>query len=305
MAVLVEDPAPSARRLKFRRTQTLFSREPDLCRQIALRRRESGIRPSATRQLYTRSQRRSLEAILRGYLTEQSPPSINEIASKLGYKSSGSIVSFREACRERFPELCSAVSAKRRQQILRKKETMRRAVEDARAENPPPSLREIGRRLGYTAEIVVVQTFPDLCNSYKQWRKSWFEDRRSKLRLSIREWLAAELAPTISSVCRHFGISEAYLQVRFPEENAEVVRRSAECGRRVRESRTVALHTEVFNIVQELLQRDLFYPSLPRVRAALGPDTRRSWPLLRAAIDKALSRLGSVVRPRNELGQFV
>ena len=65
-----------------------------------------------------------------------------------------------------------------------------------------------------------------------------------------------------------------------------------------------ALREAVFNVVQELLQRNL-YPSLPRVRAELDPDIRSYWPLLRPAINNALSRLGTLVRPRNELGQFV
>ena len=111
-AVLTETPAPSvaevARRLQFRRTQTLVSREPEFCKQIALRRRQSGLRPSATRQLYPRSERHRVEAILRTYLAEESPPSINEIASKLGYMGNGGI-------RERFPELCDAIVAKRQQ----------------------------------------------------------------------------------------------------------------------------------------------------------------------------------------------
>lgn len=181
---------------------------------------------------------------------------------------------------------------------------MRRALEDARAEAPPPSLKQIGHRLGYTAEVVVVQTFPDLCKSYKEWRKGWFGSHRDKLRLLIREWLAAEAEPTVSSLCRQFGVSAAYLQTRFPGENAEVVRRSAECARRAREARTVALREEVFRIVEELLKRNL-YPSLPCVKSAFGPDSRRSQPLLRPAIDNALLRLGPVLRPRNELGQFV
>jgi hypothetical protein len=70
--------------------------------------------------------------------------------------------------RERFPELCCAIVAKRKQQVLRKKEEMRRALEEARAETPPPSLKQIGRRLGYTAECAVVGTFPDLCHSHKE-----------------------------------------------------------------------------------------------------------------------------------------
>ncbi len=108
----------------------------------------------------------------------------------------------------------------------------------------------------------------------------------------------------MSLVCRTFGISAAYFQEHFPEENADVVRRSAECARKAREVCALALREKVFITVQELLQRNL-YPSLPRVRAALSPDMTTYHPLLRPAIDHALWRLGSVVRPRNELGQFV
>jgi transposase-like protein len=206
--------------------------------------------------------------------------------------------------RERFPELCCAIVAKRKQQVLRKKDEIRRALEEARAETPPPSLKQIGRRLGYTAEGVVVGTFPDLCHSYKEWRKRWSEEQRNRLGRSIRERLAAEAQPTVSSVCRTFGISASYFQEHFPEENAKVVQRSAERARKSREVNDAALREEVFTVVQQLLQRNL-YPSLPRVRAGLGPNITKYYPLLRPAINNALSRLGSVVRPRNELGQFV
>ena len=180
---------------------------------------------------------------------------------------------------------------------------MCRALEDARAETPPPSLKEIGRRLGYTAEGTVVGLFRDQCHSYKEWRKDWSEDHRNKIGFLIREWLAAEAQPTVSSVCRNFGFSEAYFLEHFPGENAEVVRRSAEGARKTREACVATLYEKVFTTVQDLIQRDL-YPSLPRVRAELSPGMRRSWPLLRYAIDNALSRLGCVVRPRNELGRF-
>jgi plasmid stability protein len=300
-AVLTENPTPSvaevARRLKFRCTQTLVSREPEFCRQIALRRRQSGLRPSVTRQLYPRSKRRRVEAILRAHLAEENPPSINEIAAKLGYKGSGGI-------RERFPGLCRLIVAKRKQQVLVKKDAIRRALQDARAETPPPSLNQIGRRLGYTAGGVFVRNFPDLCNDYKQWRKAWAEDQRIRLGRSIRKWLAAEAQPTVSSVCRTFGISAAYFQEHFPEENAEVVQRSAEWATKARAANAAALREAVFNVVQQLLQKNL-YPSLPCVRAELDPDIRSYWPLLRPAINNALSRLGSVIRPRNELGQFI
>jgi hypothetical protein len=230
-------------------------------------------------------------------MVQEDPPSVNEIASSLGYKSSGAI-------RARFPELCGAIVAQRRQQVQQKKQRMRLALEKARAETPPPSLIQIGRWLGYTAEVVLVQTFPHLCNSYSSGERLGPKNIWTKLRLLIREWLSAEAAPTIASACPHFGVSATYLQVNFPAENAEVVRRSAECARKAREAHAVAQREEVFKIVIELLQSGL-YPSLPRVRSALGPNMRRRWSLLRPAIDDALSRLGPVLRRRNELGRFV
>jgi hypothetical protein len=301
MSALIENPPPTvaeiARRLKFRCTQTLASREPDLCRRISARRSDSGMRPAATKFLFARSRRREVEGILGDELTLKDRASLNEIASYLGYKSSGGI-------RERFPEVCRAIVAKRRQHSQCKGEIMRRALENAHAQNPPPSLKQIARELGYAAEISIVRIVPEICDRYKEWRKAWAQQHRSQPRLSIREWLQSEASPSISSACHYFGISSSYLQVHFPAENAELVRISAEQARRDRDAGTVAQREEVYGIVRELLQKNL-YPSLPRVQAALGPKTKRSYQLLRPAIEQALARLGSVPRPRNDRRQFV
>ena len=298
---LTESPAPSvaeiARRLNFRRAQTLWSREPELCRQIAERRRESCTNASPAKQLYPKSERRHLERVLRGYLAMQNPPSLNEIASQLGYKGSGSI-------RERFPEMCRSIRAKRKQLMLNNRDKVRAAIEAARTEVPPPTLKQIGRRLGYTCEAVIVPTFPEMCACYKEWRRAWFKDQRHSLCLAIRSWVVAEATPTVTSVCRHFGISPTYFQLNFPEDNKELVRRSAERARRARTDRARALQEEVYQIIYVLRQNGL-YPSLPRVRSALHPGSTRYSPLIRSAIDEARAIFGPIMRQRNELGRFV
>jgi AraC-like DNA-binding protein/transcriptional regulator with XRE-family HTH domain len=295
---LSENPPPSvaeiARRLEFRRTATLWVREPDLCRQIAARRRTSGTMSNAT-QLY-KCEKQRLESVLRRYLTRQNSPSVNEIAFQLGYKGSGSI-------RERFPELCRAISAKRSQQTLRKRETLRLAVETARTESPPPSLKQLARRLGLGCVNVLTGSCPETCASYKQWRRAWADEQRDKLRLSICGWLAAEPAPSVASLCRHFGISASYLQLRFPPENRKVVQRTAERTRAARENRVVIMRQEIFKIVHDLYEKNL-YPSIPRVKSALSEGLPRAWPLLRILIDEAISQFGSVMRQRDELGRF-
>jgi transcriptional regulator with XRE-family HTH domain len=285
---LTEDPPPSvaavARRLNFRRTQTLRAREPELCKQIAARWRDSGTIVRAASNLYKKSQRHRLERILRRHLARENPLSVNEIASTLGYKGSNGI-------RERFPDICRAIVSKRKQHSFQKKEHMRRALEDARTENPPPSLKQIARRFGFTAENVLSINFPDMCAAYKQWRRAWLEEQRTKLRLSIQEWVAAQPAPTVKSVCLHFRVSDAYFQLHFPEENAEVVQSSAERIRIAREHRDAVMRKEVFEIVCELCEKNI-YPSLPRVKSALSPGLSRCWPLFRPTIDEAKSRFG-------------
>jgi len=298
---LTENPPPSvaeiARRLNFRRAQTLWSREPKLCKQIAERRRESGINMSPAKQLYPRSKRTHLERTLRRYLREENPLSLNEPASQLGYKGSASI-------RERFPELCRAITTKRKQLMLQKKEKIRTAIEAARSEVPPPTLKQIGRRLGYTCEAVIVPRFPEMCASYKEWRRAWFKQQRHRLRLAIRNWVAEEATPTVTSVCRQFGISPTYFQLNFPADNKELVRRSAERAGRARIDRARALEEEVHRIICDLLKKDL-YPSLARVRSALHPDSTRYSPLIRTAINEAIPSFVPTIRQRNELGRFV
>ena len=184
---LREEPPPSvaeiARRLEFRSDDTLKLREPALCRQIVARRRASGTAISSARPLYKICEGYRLENILRAHLAQESPLSLKEIASKLGYKAA-------HAIRRRFPELCRAIAAKRKQQPLRGREKLRLALEAAHTESPPPSLMQIARRLGFSSEKVLLTAYPEICASHRQWRREWREEQRGHLRLSIREWLA-------------------------------------------------------------------------------------------------------------------
>ncbi len=301
IAALSQSPPPSvaaiARGLKFRCTQTLRSREPDLCKQLAVRRRDSGIIVENTKRLYKKSEKRRLEDALRRHLAKESPVSLNDIASNLGYKGSGSI-------RERCPELCQAIVKKRKRHFQQKREEMRCVLENARTEDPPPSLKHIARRLGFTAEGILVHTFPEMCAVHKQRRTTWLQEHREQRRLSIRQWLATEPAPTTASVCLRFGISLSYFPLHFPEEYAEVLKRISERNRIAHEHRCVAMRKEVFTTVQHLREKNI-YPSLARVKSALSPGLTRSWLLLRSAIDDAISQFGAAMRPRNELGRFV
>ena len=297
---LREEPPPSvaeiARRLEFRSDDTLRFREPDLCRQIAARRRGSGIAVNPAEPFFKNSEGRRLENILPDHLAQERPLSLREIASKLGYKADNAI-------RTQFPELCRAITAKRKLHPGRGREKMRLALQAARTEIPPPSLMQIARRLGFSSEEALLTADPEMCASLRQWRRAWFEEQRNDLRRSIREWLAAEPAPTVTAVCLHFDISWCYFQSRFPVEKAEVVRRAAERARMEREFRAVKMRNEVFDIVLKLHDQRTF-PSLSRVKSALSQDLAGHTPQLRTIIDEAIAHFGPIVRHRSDLGQF-
>ena len=295
-----EEPPPSvaeiARGLAFHSDETLRFREPDLCKQITARRRDSGAARNSARPIFMHSERYRLENILRHHLAQESPLSLKEIASKLGYKAP-------HAIRERFPGLCRAITAKRKLHPGRGKEKVRLALEAARTESAPPSLMQIARRLGFSCEAALLTADPEMCASHRQWRRAWFEEQRDQLRRSIREWVSAQPAPTVTSVCLHFSISTRYFQSRFPEEKGEVVRCAAECARKARERRGVLMRDEVFEIVRKLHEERIF-PSLSRVKSALSPDLAGHTPQLRTIIDEAITHFGPIMRHRSELGQF-
>jgi hypothetical protein len=108
----------------------------------------------------------------------------------------------------------------------------------------------------------------------------------------------------VTSVCLHFGISQAYFQFHLAEENRALVERSAERARLAREARAVAMRKEVFEIIRGL-QEEKIYPSLPRVRSALSPGLPGHSPLLRTLIDQATLQYGYVLRQRDDFGRFV
>jgi hypothetical protein len=80
---LSEEPPPSvaeiARRLEFHSDDTLRFREPDLCRQITARRRDSVTVVSSARPVYKICEGYRLENILRGNLAQESPLSLRDL----------------------------------------------------------------------------------------------------------------------------------------------------------------------------------------------------------------------------------
>ena len=123
-------------------------------------------------------------------LEEYPPPSVREAARRLGYKHTTSLST-------RYPALCKMLTARHRQsrrhrhrtqpssRLRHDAATIERALRQALEESVPPSLMEIGRRLGYSSEIPL-RRFPSLCRAIVSRR------RRPPLKPALQQVLKEE-----------------------------------------------------------------------------------------------------------------
>jgi hypothetical protein len=68
----------------------------------------------------------------------------DRIAANLGYAADGSL-------RQKFPELCRALSARIAEQRMMRVAAIEPALEQALQETPAPSLGQMAKRLGFSA----------------------------------------------------------------------------------------------------------------------------------------------------------
>lgn len=142
----LEMPLPlnrSASLLGYGTEDPLTARFPDLCRAIKTKRaRVQAIRRSA------------IASALETGLSEDPPPSLEQIADRLGYTSDRSIRAWE-------PQLCAKLTIRRREFAERSRAALRRQLETILNEDPPPSLREVHARLG-VSQSITYGSFPDI-----------------------------------------------------------------------------------------------------------------------------------------------
>lgn len=107
---------------------------------------------------------RSLEAVL----LSSEKPTVKAVAKDLGYSNTCTIY-------EHSPDLCSAIAAKRRTDTLHVKMMLEAVMEGE--ENPPPPMREVARRLGYSVQVPY-RHFPEMCRAISERYRAYQKGRR-------------------------------------------------------------------------------------------------------------------------------
>jgi AraC-like DNA-binding protein len=201
-----ETPPPSlgdvARRVK-RSPDTLRHHFPESCRVIAERQQ-------AYHQAEKLRAQRELEAILD---SGKAPlPALGEIAQQIDQP--------KDFLRRHFPELCCAITERRRAYDEAEELRTRRELEAVvkADDDPPPTVCEIAQQLGQS-ESFLYRHFPELCRTLTERRRAYDEAEELRTRRELEAILNADESPppTLGEVAQRLEQSEGFLRRRYPE----------------------------------------------------------------------------------------
>jgi len=142
----LEMPVPvsrSARALGFETECPLTARFPGLCRAI-----------KAKRANVQAARRITVASALKAALSEDPPPTVEQVADRLGYANENTI-------RIWAPRLCARLIARRRGFAEQSKKALKNRLKGMLKENPPPSLQEVYAQLGIT-KAISYGSFPEI-----------------------------------------------------------------------------------------------------------------------------------------------
>jgi AraC-like DNA-binding protein len=217
---------------------------------------------------YRQARRAKAEAGLKQILAanEAPPPSITEATARLGERT--------QYLYKRFPELCRLVT--QRHYSYRPSPKARAGLKDhqqihhqfaaiiAREEKPPPSIREVARRLecGYTT---LRRRHSDLCDQLLDQAQAYQEAQISGLPARLNQMLTQnELpAPSLREVASRLGVQAYVLKKACPDMCAEILRR-AQAERQAAKQRRKAFLDQV------LARSNGPAPALPQVAKILN-----------------------------------
>jgi hypothetical protein len=205
--------------------------------------------------------------------------SVRRIAAQLGYANGGFL-------HRRFPDLCHAIAEKLKAGRERRFESLRRAVRGACIEDPPPTLHDLGRRLGFQNSSTLRSWFREETDGLLKARQAHTQQGIAKLRAALLVILACESVPSLSSVARQLGLSASNLSEKCPDLCRAIRSRYQRCRKEKTREREQLLNEEVYHIAKQLHAKGQI-PTEPRIMQLLSKGSLRQWGAVRRAVRRA------------------
>jgi hypothetical protein len=165
----------------------------------------------------------TVENALRAALREAFPPSVTEVAARLGYGGSGSLLM-------RFHDLCQAISRKRRANFRPNtplpRERIEKALREALETDKPITLFSLTFSIGLRNKKRLYKSFRELSNAVVENNRRLRQAHAASIANALRAALAETPVPSLAALARRLGLrSASVLPRRFPELSVQLKRR--------------------------------------------------------------------------------
>ncbi|WP_432264763.1 TniQ family protein [Candidatus Methylomirabilis limnetica] len=275
-AALHEEPTPSvaaiAHRMGYSGTGRLYQVDQDLCRRITANHRRARYSPGRKRPGAGRiCDEATIKQSLEQSLAQAQPTALHRLAQRLGYANA-------VVLRSKYPDLCRAISAKRIALRKTRLNAVELALQAALEEDPPPSLREMTRRLGPSWLQSLRQHFPVLCDALENRRKQYRDSRGAELQKAFMALLSEDPPPSVVKACQRVGVSQGTFSSKFPDLRSAVAARYVKHRAEAKQKRKELLREKIRHSVLQLHRQGIF-PSWSRVMSLLSKDSLKDWDL--------------------------
>jgi hypothetical protein len=271
LASLKQNPPPALREiakyLGYKAPDWLRCKYPELCKMLTARYRSHFGHRQNNASNQTHPTDEEIEYALKQALTHAVPPSLRQIARNLGLSTYMPGRLFLK----KFPNLYRRLLYRRTDYRMKQKEQIGQKLTAILREQPPPTLDQVTKRLGFKANTYMREHYPDLCRRivkrHQQYRKALFEDIGHTLEGILHE----EPPVSLRAAARRLGRNPSYLGVRFPEECEAIAKRYALFLRERSLKRKEEAAVRLREVALQLLSKGI-YPSFKRIQRTLnGP----------------------------------
>lgn len=219
---VTEQPAPSlgdiARRLGYTTTSRLYVADRVLCRMIVRNFNKSGRSYWWRRGGSKGPEESAIRSALEDSLSLEFPVAVYRIARDLGFETESPVTA-------RFPDLCGAIKAKRAAARKARRDRTAAGLKSALNEDPPPTLEEVAKRLGYDSDNSIKALESRLCARLVERRRRLVERAKKALKKKLKAALRENPPPSMRKVLTRLGITEGVSYGNFPNIHRAIAAR--------------------------------------------------------------------------------
>ena len=287
VAALNEEPPPTIRefaaRLGYKVPTQLYSRFPELCRQLSRKSRAAG-HYRLQRPRFSEKDKRKMRAALVSALKQSPTPPLTKIAAGLGLKH---VITLRRW----FPKLYIQVKANRAAGQVKFLEDVKLRLDEVTEEWPPPKPAEVAERFGYKHFSSVNNSFPEVASVIQDRYAEWVGQLKSEVPAVLRDALVQNPPPSLSETATLSEYSLTTLRKYYPELCRAIIERRKNYLRRLTPTRRREFKELVRGMAVDLLHQGQY------------PSANRVWPLMANRPNLGFVTLTEVLRElRQEMG---